>query len=131
MCGTKILIMGSIACPFECRAKGSKVIVTTRNKNVALMMGAAENLHELNPLSEDACWSVFEKHAFEHINMEDHPNLVSIGRKIVGKCGDAPSSKALGGLLRSKQREEEWERVSNSKIWIFQARNVRFFLRCG
>ncbi|KAJ9679021.1 hypothetical protein PVL29_021055 [Vitis rotundifolia] len=106
--------------PLSVGAKGSKVIVTTRNKNVALMMGAAENLHELNPLSEDACWSVFEKHAFEHRNMEDHPNLVSIGRKIVGKCGGLPlAAKALGGLLRSKQREEEWERVSNSKIWDF------------
>ncbi|KAL6326895.1 hypothetical protein AAG906_012171 [Vitis piasezkii] len=104
--------------PLSVGAKGSKVIVTTRNKNVALMMGAAENLHELNPLSEDACWSVFEKHAFEHRNMEDNPNLVSIGRKIVGKCGGLPlAAKALGGLLRSKQREEEWERVSNSKIW--------------
>ncbi|KAJ9685602.1 hypothetical protein PVL29_017587 [Vitis rotundifolia] len=104
--------------PLSVGAKGSKVIVTTRNKNVALMMGAAENLHELNPLSEDACWSVFEKHAFEHRNMEDNPNLVSIGRKIVGKCGGLPlAAKSLGGLLRSKQREEEWERVSNSKIW--------------
>ncbi|XP_010659506.1 putative disease resistance RPP13-like protein 1 [Vitis vinifera] len=108
--------------PFSVVAKGSKVIVTTRNKNVALMMGAAENLHELNPLSEDACWSVFEKHACEHRNMEDHPNLVSIGRKIVGKCGGLPlAAKALGGLLRSKHREEEWERVLNSKIWDFSS----------
>ena len=73
--------------PLSVGAKGSKVIVTTRNKNVALMMGAAENLHELNPLLEDACWSVFEKHAFEHRNMEDNPNLVSIGRKIDTKLG--------------------------------------------
>ncbi|KAL6326858.1 hypothetical protein AAG906_012133 [Vitis piasezkii] len=91
-------------------SKGSKVIVTTRNKNVALMMGAAKNVHELNPLSEDACWSVFQKHAFEHRNINDHPNLVSIGRKIVGKCGGLPlAAKALGSLLRSKQSEAEWE----------------------
>ena len=103
--------------PFSAGAKGSKVIVTTRNRNVALMMGAAENLYELKPLSEDACWSVFAKHAFENRYMEDHPNLVSIGRKIVGKCGGLPlAAKALGGLLRSKQREDDWERVSNSKI---------------
>ncbi|KAL6326860.1 hypothetical protein AAG906_012135 [Vitis piasezkii] len=119
--------------PLSVGAKGSKVIVTTRNRNVALMMGAAENLHELNPLLEDACWSVFEKHAFEHRNMEDHPNLVSIGRKIVGKCGGLPlAAKALGGLLRSKQREEEWERVSNSKIWDFSSTECEILpaLRC-
>ncbi|RVW40758.1 putative disease resistance RPP13-like protein 1 [Vitis vinifera] len=91
-------------------SKGSKVIVTTRNKNVTLMMGAAKNVHKLNPLSEDACWSVFEKHAFEHRDINDHPNLVSIGRKIVGKCGGLPlAAKALGSLLRSKQSEAEWE----------------------
>ncbi|KAJ9685599.1 hypothetical protein PVL29_017584 [Vitis rotundifolia] len=76
--------------PFSVVGKGSKVIVTTRNKNVALMMGAAKNVHELNPLSEEDCWSVFEKHAFEHRNINDHPNLVSIGRKIVAKCGGLP-----------------------------------------
>ena len=104
--------------PFSVGSKGSKVIVTTRNKNVALMMGAAKNVHKLNPLSEDACWSVFEKHAFEHRDINDHPNLVSIGRKIVGKCGGLPlAAKALGSLLRSKQSEAEWETVWSSKIW--------------
>ena len=104
--------------PFSVGSKGSKVIVTTRNKNVTLMMGAAKNVHKLNPLSEDACWSVFEKHAFEHRDINDHPNLVSIGRKIVGKCGGLPlAAKALGSLLRSKQSEAEWETVWSSKIW--------------
>ena len=108
----------SLRPPFSAGAKGSKVIVTTRNRRVALMMGAEKNVYELKPLCEDACWSVFEQHAFEHIDMKDHPNLVSIGRKIVGKCGGLPlAAKALGGLLRSKQREDEWERVLNSKIW--------------
>ena len=108
----------SLRAPFSAGAKGSKVIVTTRNRRVALMMGAEKNVYELKPLCEDACWSVFEQHAFEHIDMKDHPNLVSIGRKIVGKCGGLPlAATALGGLLRSKQREDEWERVLNSKIW--------------
>ena len=101
--------------PLSVVAKGSKVIVTTCNKNVALMMGAAKNVHELNHLSEDDCWSVFEKHAFEHRNINDHPNLESIGRKIVAKCGGLPlEAKELAGRLRSKQREAEWESVLNS-----------------
>ena len=101
--------------PLSVVAKGSKVIVTTCNKNVALMMGAAKNVHELNHLSEDDCWSVFEKHAFEHRNINDHPNLESIGRKIVAKCGGLPLvAKELAGRLRSKQREAEWESVLNS-----------------
>ncbi|CBI24966.3 unnamed protein product, partial [Vitis vinifera] len=76
------------------------------------------NVYELKTLSEDACWSVFEKHAFEHRNIDEHPNLVSIGRKIVNKCGGLPlAATTLGGLLRSKRREDEWEKILSSKIW--------------
>ncbi|RVW40774.1 putative disease resistance protein [Vitis vinifera] len=108
----------SLRAPFSVGAKGSKVMVTTRNKGVAFMMGAEKNVYELKTLSEDACWSVFEKHAFEHRNIDEHPNLVSIGRKIVNKCGGLPlAATTLGGLLRSKRREDEWEKILNSKIW--------------
>ncbi|RVW40759.1 putative disease resistance protein RGA1 [Vitis vinifera] len=80
--------------PFSVVAKGSKVIVTTRNKNVALMMGAAENLHELNPLSEDACWSVLRS---MHLNIEIW-KIIQTWCPLEENCwqvwGIAPSSKS-------------------------------------
>ena len=107
--------------PFWGGAKGSKIIVTTRSKGVATMMGGEKNLYELKHLSYEDCWLVFEKHAFENRNISLHPSLVLIGKKIVEKCAGLPlAAKTLGGLLRSKHEEKEWKVILNSKIWNLQ-----------
>ena len=99
-------------------APGSKILVTTRDHGVATWVGGHKNVYELKQLSEDDCWSVFQTHAFEHININEHQNLETIGRSIVKKCGGLPlAAKAIGGLLRSELREREWERILDSKIW--------------
>ncbi|XP_034702853.1 putative disease resistance protein At3g14460 [Vitis riparia] len=111
--------------PFLEAASGSKILVTTRDRDVAEWVGGPNNLHVLKPLSDDDCWSVFQIHAFEHINIHEHPNLESIGRKIVEKCGGLPlAAKALGGLLRAERREREWERVLDSKIWDLRDKRI-------
>ncbi|KAL6327604.1 hypothetical protein AAG906_021895 [Vitis piasezkii] len=96
-----------------------KVIVTTRNTHVALMMEPSVTYHHsLKPLSYDDCWSIFVQHAFENRDIQEHPNLKSIGKKIVEKCNGLPlAAKVLGGLLRSKHRDDESEHILNSKIW--------------
>ncbi|XP_034703869.1 putative disease resistance protein At3g14460 [Vitis riparia] len=99
-------------------APGSKILVTTRNKNVATMMGGDKNFYELKHLSEKPCWELFKKHAFENRNTNEHPDLALIGREIVKKCGGLPlAAKALGGLLRHEHREEKWNIILASKIW--------------
>ncbi|KAF2287449.1 hypothetical protein GH714_000517 [Hevea brasiliensis] len=75
---------------FRGGAPGSKVILTTRNTNVALMTGT-KGYHSLEIISEDDCWSVFAQHAFENKNISAYPILEIIGRKIVKKCGDDES----------------------------------------
>ncbi|KAI8027035.1 putative disease resistance RPP13-like protein 1 [Camellia lanceoleosa] len=103
--------------PFNDGAPGSKIIVTTRDKEVASIMGTVRN-HLLQHLSDDDCWSVFEQHAFGNRSLDANPNLVFIGRKIVEKCKGLPlAARTLGGLLRCKERDDEWEIVLNSKIW--------------
>ncbi|CAL5382424.1 unnamed protein product [Camellia sinensis] len=103
--------------PFRDGAQGSKVVVTTRNKGVAKMMRAIE-LHDIEVLSDDDCWSLFSRHAFENRSMDANQNLVSIGKKIVKKCKGLPlAARTLGGLLHCKEQDEEWEDVLHSKIW--------------
>ncbi|KAL7204508.1 hypothetical protein ACSBR2_017560 [Camellia fascicularis] len=103
--------------PFNDGVSGSKIIVTTRDKNVASIMGTIQS-HLLQLLSNDDCWSVFEQHAFGNRSMDANPNLVFIGRKIVGKCKGLPlAARTLGGLLWCKERDDEWEIILNSKIW--------------
>ena len=116
----------NLRCPFRGGAKGSKIIVTTRNTQVALMMEPSVTYHHsLKPLSYDDCWSIFVQHAFENRNIQQHSNLTSIGKKIVEKCDGLPlAAKVLGGLLRSKQQDDEWEDVLNSKIWSSSATGI-------
>ncbi|CAL5331505.1 unnamed protein product [Camellia sinensis] len=103
--------------PFSDGAQGSKVMVTTRDRDVARMMGAVE-LHDIEVLSDEDCWSLFAQHAFVNPSIDANPNLVSIGKKIVEQCGGLPlAAKTLGGLLRCKERYEEWVNVLRSEIW--------------
>ncbi|XP_058222893.1 putative disease resistance RPP13-like protein 1 [Rhododendron vialii] len=104
--------------PFNNGALGSKVIVTTRLRDVALTMTGTDKYHLLKELSEDDCWSVFAQLAFQNSGIDASPNLVSLGRKIVKKCRGLPlAARTLGGLLRCKLSDDEWEEVLNSKMW--------------
>ncbi|CBI29097.3 unnamed protein product, partial [Vitis vinifera] len=81
-------------------------------------MGGDKNFYELKHLSDNDCWELFKKHAFENRNTNEHPDLALIGREIVKKCGGLPlAAKALGGLLRHEHREDKWNIILASKIW--------------
>ncbi|KAM3733832.1 hypothetical protein ACB098_11G167900 [Castanea mollissima] len=103
--------------PLKAGARGSRIIVTTRNQSVASMMRAVVTYRLLH-LSDEDCWSLFAKHAFRTSNPEEHPTLKRIGEKIVKKCKGLPlATKVLGGLLHPEVEAEEWNRILNSKIW--------------
>ncbi|XP_028120143.1 putative disease resistance RPP13-like protein 1 [Camellia sinensis] len=100
----------SLQSPFRAGAHGSKIIVTTRIATVAQQVGGSIEHHDLKELSLDDCWSIFAQHAFKNINISEHPELESIGRQIVAKCGGLPlAARALGGLLQCNQNEHEWK----------------------
>ncbi|TYI29618.1 hypothetical protein ES332_A05G329300v1 [Gossypium tomentosum] len=89
-----------LASPFTSGAKNSKIIVTTRDENVAAIMRNVPTYH-LDVLSDDDCWKLFAKHAFDGSSPTRHPDLMAIGEAIVKRCGGLPlAAKALGGLLR-------------------------------
>ncbi|XP_021803364.1 putative disease resistance RPP13-like protein 1 [Prunus avium] len=100
--------------PFSVGAQGSKIIVTTRDQNVAEIMRATE-IHNLEPMSDDNCLEIFEQHAF--VNNDRPPNFELLQKKIAEKCRGLPlAARTLGGLLRLKEINE-WEGILNDKLW--------------
>ncbi|KAH0642793.1 hypothetical protein KY289_033767 [Solanum tuberosum] len=91
-------------------ARGASVLATTRLKRVGSIMGTLQP-YELSNLSQEDCWLLFMKRAFE--NQEKiNPNLVAIGKEIVKRSGGVPlAAKTLGGLLRFEEQEREWEHI--------------------
>ncbi|XP_021804615.1 putative disease resistance RPP13-like protein 1 isoform X2 [Prunus avium] len=103
--------------PFASGARGSWVIVTTRNESVAARMRTVP-IHFLEQLSDEDCWLLLSKHAFENGNLSAHLYLQEVGKKIALKCNGLPlAAETLGGLLRFNTNYEEWNSILNSNIW--------------
>ncbi|XBH97651.1 hypothetical protein VPH35_127298 [Triticum aestivum] len=95
--------------------QGSVIVVTCRSKQVATIMATLKP-HELAFLGEEDSWELFSNKAFSS-GVEEQAELVTIGRRIVNKCGGLPLAlKTMGGLLSSKQHVEEWKTVEGSNI---------------
>lgn len=83
----------------------SKIIVTTRSKTVASIMGTVPS-YDLKGLSDDNCLIVFNKLACNAGAENRHQNLVNIGKEMVKKCHGVPlAARTLGGLLYMKTEE--------------------------
>ncbi|KAK7287106.1 hypothetical protein RIF29_00153 [Crotalaria pallida] len=101
--------------PLLSGARGSKILVTTRNEQVALAMRCT-HLHQLMQLSEEHSWSLFTKYALGDANLTFDFN--EIGRKIIKKCNGLPLAlKAIGSLLHTKSSYEEWEGILTCEMW--------------
>ncbi|KAM1224695.1 hypothetical protein ACFX2G_044508 [Malus domestica] len=96
----------------SCGVRGSKIIVTTRQRRVASITWPLST-HYLQEISEDDSWLLFAKHAFtEDSVITAHPYLEVIGRQIVKKCQGLPLAiKSVGGLLHSVLNPREWEKI--------------------
>ena len=101
----------------KCGSRGSRILVTTRNKKVVDMMGSATTIN-LEVLSEQDCWLVFSKIAFFGKDPEKCEELKVVGRQIAKKCKGLPlAAKTLGSLMRFKINSEQWENVLDSNLW--------------
>lgn len=104
-------------CALLSGGKGSRIIITTRNKNVGILMGGMTPYH-LKQLSNDDCWQLFKKHAFVDGDSSSHPELEIIGKDIVKKLKGLPlAAKAVSSLLCTRDAEEDWKNILKSEIW--------------
>ncbi|RHN80536.1 putative P-loop containing nucleoside triphosphate hydrolase, leucine-rich repeat domain, L [Medicago truncatula] len=98
---------------------GSKIFITTRNKDVAMYCKKSSfiEVHELQPLTEEQSIDLFNKKAFQ-FDLEGccPKELIDIAFEIARKCKGLPLAiVTIGGLLSTKGRNAfEWQRFSEN-----------------
>ncbi|XP_027124107.1 putative disease resistance RPP13-like protein 3 isoform X1 [Coffea arabica] len=95
----------------------SKLLLTSRNRDVAIHADALSIPHELKTLGKEDSWQLFLRKALAHgDNAGCPPDLEEVGREIVRRCDGLPLAiTVVGGLLLGKKElKSEWEKVLNS-----------------
>ncbi|KAM3192963.1 hypothetical protein ACQJBY_069875 [Aegilops geniculata] len=99
--------------------KGSKLIITTREGDVAALASQGHIL-TLEALPEDEAWGLFCKKAFPKYTNHDCPaELKPLSEQIVRKCKGLPLVIVLvGSLLYVREKTvEEWKRINDQLSW--------------
>ncbi|KAM5577544.1 hypothetical protein ABKV19_008073 [Rosa sericea] len=105
-------------------ANGSKIIITTRNKAVALLVSPLY-MHYLEGLPHKHCMSLFIKRAFRKGEEQRYQHLIEIGEDIVKKCGGVPLAVAtVGSMLYLKRDERQWSSVRDDDMWSIRNDNI-------
>ncbi|XP_027165911.1 putative disease resistance protein At1g50180 [Coffea eugenioides] len=101
----------SLLAAFPVVERDIKVLLTTRNRNVA-KKGC---LYELKCLNEMEGWELLQKIAFarKRADLKIERNLQDVGIEMVSKCGGLPLAiTVLGGILKDKNSFREWQMVN-------------------
>ncbi|KAI3957585.1 hypothetical protein MKW92_027749 [Papaver armeniacum] len=96
--------------------RGSKILLTTRNKEVASQADPWSLQLEPELLNEEDSWELLRKKAFPKATRDTNSypaGLEKLGREMVLKCGGLPLAIcALGGILSTKKEDiKEWRYV--------------------
>ncbi|GMP83603.1 hypothetical protein CsSME_00037451 [Camellia sinensis var. sinensis] len=93
---------------------GSRVMFTSRLKEVAMHASPNSHPHCLRFLTEEEGWELLQWKVFQ--NESCPPKLIEIGKQIMKKCEGLPLAiVVIAGLLaKNKKTQEWWEQVAQS-----------------
>ncbi|XP_057487691.1 disease resistance protein RPP13-like [Actinidia eriantha] len=93
---------------------GSRIIITTRHKDVAIRVNPKSPPHNLRFLREEESWELFSKKVFADEKCPD--NLEKLGKQMADKCGGLPLAIVVlaGVLLKKEKTRRWWSKVSSS-----------------
>ncbi|CAL9114316.1 unnamed protein product [Musa textilis] len=101
--------------PLRYGEPGSKILVTTRSKKIADMVG---NPFPLDGLDDASYWEFFKQCAFGSEYAGKYPQLEAIAKKIAYRLNGLPlAARTVGGLLKAQMNEEHWRIIAGSEIW--------------
>ncbi|KAH0678384.1 hypothetical protein KY284_019469 [Solanum tuberosum] len=94
---------------------GSRVIITTRQGDVAERADDRGFVHKLRFLSQEESWDLFCRKVLDVRAMV--PAMEKLAKDMVDKCGGLPLAiVVLSGLLSHKRGLEEWKKVKDN-LW--------------
>ncbi|CAL9238210.1 unnamed protein product [Arabidopsis halleri] len=95
--------------------KGLKVLLTSRNENVALHVDPTCVIFKPDCLTFEASWTLFQRIAFSRKDttvFEVDVECEEISKQMIVYCGGLPLAvKVLGGLLAAQHTISEWKRI--------------------
>ncbi|KAI7981823.1 putative disease resistance protein [Camellia lanceoleosa] len=98
---------------------GSKILLTTRNENVAKHVDQQCVPYKLRHLTENESWELFQKKTFLRRNegFTLNTKMIELGMAMVKHCGGLPLAiVVLGGLLATKYTLEDWEKAKEENF---------------
>ncbi|KAK0579578.1 hypothetical protein LWI29_028203 [Acer saccharum] len=107
-------VWGILKAAFPDNKNGSRVIMTTRNEEVATSSDERSHSHRLRHLREEESWQLFCQKTSQIFNGDEELN--KLGTEMVKKCNGLPLAiVVLGGLLSNK-KPQEWHGVRDH-LW--------------
>ncbi|XWS55042.1 hypothetical protein CRYUN_Cryun10bG0141000 [Craigia yunnanensis] len=111
---------------FPMEGTGSKILLTSRNKDLALYADSRGCLHELQCLTDEDGWKLFQHITFPRSDSADYiieEKMEELGKDMVKRCAGMPLAiVVLGGILATKPSLNDWQIVHE---------NVKSYLRRG
>ncbi|KAL5975429.1 hypothetical protein ACLOJK_019751 [Asimina triloba] len=96
---------------------GSRVLVTTHNRDIAMLADSESRIHQLPFFRRHECWQLFCKKAFSRLDACWPSDLEEAGRRILRKCRGMPLAVVIIGGLLSRKEPQEWKNVEESIKW--------------
>ncbi|PHT73649.1 hypothetical protein T459_24434, partial [Capsicum annuum] len=96
---------------FPSENKGSGILLTTRNTEVARDAGTENLSLQMDLMGPNECWNLFKSVAFANEALPSE--FETIGKQIAEKCHGLPLTIAVvAGLLKSKRAIKDWKSVA-------------------
>ncbi|CAF2055337.1 hypothetical protein HID58_069930 [Brassica napus] len=99
--------LDKIGVPRPTQENGSKIVFTTRSKEVCRYMEADDEL-KLNVLSTNEAWELFQNVVGE-VSLKRHPDIPTLAKKISEKCYGLPLAlNVIAKAMSCKEDVHEW-----------------------